>query len=191
MLEDLITAATQPIRFYFRSNTIYDGTGEDLTKNLILIGAGTGIAPFIGLLEHRQYLQEIDPKKKRGTVWLMTGQRYSRDGANLFAGKFKSISTGVDKHFQSFSRDFRTKDQKTIKYVQDLIVANKGDFVSLFMEPETNVYVCGEGKMMAPDVERTIVDCLINVSGKFTVEEAKCLIVERKTNKTYVEDVWI
>ena len=56
---------------------------DDLSVPLILIGPGTGVAPFIGYLDHLTALHQSQPSIKFGEVWLLYGCRH-RDRDYLF-----------------------------------------------------------------------------------------------------------
>lgn len=103
------------IPIYLRKNISGFTMPSDLEVPMILIGPGTGIAPFIGFLEERQLLKIKDPNIKLGKVWMFFGCRYSKldflyeETLKLFVEK------GIlNKLCTAFSRE----ENSNIKYVQ-------------------------------------------------------------------------
>lgn len=177
------------INLYLRESTRFKYTEDNIGKNLIMIGPGTGIAPFIGFLEHRfHFLQDYCEEEKSDTcAILFTGCRYKTRNY-LYEDKLKFfLRCGtLNRLYEAFSRDSDSK----FKYVQDQILENGEEFVELFLKDETVIYVCGEGKKMAPSVEAIIVECLREFKN-FAEEDAKQIILDFKKSGKYLEDIWI
>lgn len=68
-------SAIKRIPVYFRKNISMFQLPENTVKPLILIGPGTGVAPYLGFLEEREYLKENNPDMKFGEVWMFFGCR--------------------------------------------------------------------------------------------------------------------
>ncbi|XP_063698901.1 methionine synthase reductase [Culicoides brevitarsis] len=180
-LQEIVTQSNKKVEIYFRQSTKFSYSKEHFDKNLIMIGPGTGISPFIGFLTQKQ---ENGCKSR---AWLLTGCRY-RERNQLFKDEVEGFlqNGSLTKLSHAFSRD----PDSSLKYVQDLIRAEQTEFVKWLMDGDTIVYVCGEGKKMLPDIQNTIVACLVNVNlmpENDAIEFVKNL---KKTGK-YIEDVWI
>lgn len=171
------------IRFYFRTtnNFRYDNIKE--SNNLIMISAGTGIAPFVGFIEH--VAEQMENSKKN--IWLLTGYRY-RERNNLLYDLFqKWLDAGVlNKLSQAFSRD----ETSQYKYVQDQIKCNSIQFIELIKREDTSILICGDAKTMIPDVEKIISECLMTVEGMEKEASINFIDSLRKSGR-YLEDKWI
>lgn len=170
--------ATEPtLNIYLRQGTKFQYGSDQITKDIILIGPGTGLAPFLSFLSYRE-----NSLGTAGKAWIFTGSRY-RARNNLFTHFQKRFSN--IKVSEAFSRDAET----TVRYVQDQIRSNSKEFVKWIMN-SCIVYVCGEGKTMLPSIEKAIVKCMSDQM-LITEEEAVIKIKEMRDNGMYIEDVWI
>lgn len=170
------------IEIYFRQNTKFCYSKDHFGKNLLMIGPGTGISPFISFLSYKQ-----DMNVSNGDTWLITGCRY-KDRNQLFSQELEVFGkTGcLTKLSHAFSRDSSSKH----RYVQDLIRSEKEEFVKWVMKPNTMIYVCGEGKKMLPDIQSTIVQCLVDVN-LMSESDSIDFVKDLKKSGKYIEDVWI
>ena len=144
-------------------------------KDVIMIGPGTGIAPF------RAFLSERESAGASGRNWLFFGdQHFTSDF--LYQTELQQWKEGGVLHALdvAFSRDQAEKI-----YVQDKIKQRAGEFFQ-WLENGATLYVCG-AKKMSEDVEKTIVE-LIKKSG--TSEDAESYINELKTAGRYQKDVY-
>jgi sulfite reductase (NADPH) flavoprotein alpha-component len=144
-------------------------------KDVIMIGPGTGIAPF------RAFLSERESAGASGRNWLFFGdQHFTSDF--LYQTELQQWKEGGVLHALdvAFSRDQAEKI-----YVQDKIKQRAGEFFQ-WLENGATLYVCG-AKKMSEDVEKTIVD-LIKKTG--TSEDAESYINELKTAGRYQKDVY-
>ncbi|WP_185876617.1 diflavin oxidoreductase [Blattabacterium cuenoti] len=143
--------------------------------NIILIGTGTGIAPF------RSFLYEREATKARGKNWLFFGgQHFNSDflyQKEIQNWKEKGI---INRLSLSFSRD-----QKNKIYVQDKIWENRIDFFS-WIKNGAYIYICGKKSPMSMDVEKMICR-LIDEVGKC---DPKSFIEKMKKNRKYLKDVY-
>ncbi|CAG9772415.1 unnamed protein product [Ceutorhynchus assimilis] len=143
---------TIPIPIYFRKPSNF--RLNNLDKKIVLVATGTGLAPFLGYLQHKVNIGASEE------TWLFYGCRYStRDF--LFGSKlevYKENKT-LTKLSTAFSREGNTKE-----YVQNRIFENKEDIVKVFDE-EAIVYVCGD-KIVVKDVKEIFVQCFM---------ECKCI----------------
>lgn len=173
------------VNMYFRETNRFRLNDDDFDRPLILIAIGTGVAPFIGFLEHRrEQMRKLD--RRPGHTWLLFGCRH--EAYQLCRSELKEFSAcGVLNHLTgTFSRDI---DANAAKYVQDGIKMEAEDFVNYFAAKNgTKTFVCGSRKM-THDVRCTIEECLAKVN-KINVIDAKAFVDELGKNGRYIEDVW-
>lgn len=199
MLQQLIFAYQQKnsidqqsfVDLYFRKSNNFRITDEDLDWPLIMIAIGTGVAPFIGFLEHIQKQHQQKHSVHRFT-WLIFGcRRKDKQLCNDRIHEFIADGT-LSKFSECFSRD---SDINAPKYVQDIIRANSEEFIQRFMD-DTNendfskVFVCGSRKM-ATDVRSAIKDSLIESGRCSTTEDSDVIVNEFIKNSRYIEDIWV
>uniref|UniRef100_A0A336KIS9 Methionine synthase reductase n=1 Tax=Culicoides sonorensis TaxID=179676 RepID=A0A336KIS9_CULSO len=184
MLKDKIENASneKKIEIYIRKSTQFRYSSEFFDKNLIMIGPGTGISPFIGFLSYKN-----DLNVKTGDMWLLTGCRYQNRN-QLFSEELETFIQNkcLTKISKAFSRDPDSK----YRYVQDLIRAEKEDFVKWILNSNTIIFVCGEGKKMLPDIQNTITQCLADVN-LMAESDAIEFVKDLKKSGKYIEDIWI
>jgi len=145
---------------------------------VIMVGPGTGVAPFRAFLEHKQ------AGCGRWPMWLFFGdQRASQDF--LYREDFERwLSTGVLQRFDTaFSRD-----QKEKIYVQTRIRENAAELWR-WLDEGAYFYVCGDSKRMAPDVEAALLQAVGHHSNKGP-EFAQQFLADMKKQKRYLRDVY-
>lgn len=151
----------------------------DHDNNIILIGPGTGIAPF------RSFLQERDSLKAKGKNWIFFGNpNFNTDF--LYQAEFKKYLTSglLTRIDLAFSRDQQNKI-----YVQDKLLENSAQLWHWLDVEQASIYVCGDIKRMAKDVEKTLLTVIQNEGGKTEVE-AKGYLKYLRKNKRYQRDVY-
>lgn len=163
---------------------------SDVSIPLILIGPGTGVAPFVGFLQHRE-MQKNSAEfadQKFGEIFLFFGCRnWSQDF--LFKEELMRLQK-VDilkKLFVSFSRESVSKEDP--KYVQDSIRENAEQVLQLIDNQKAVIYVCGDAKNMAKDVNQTFMTIMQEEKG-MTESEAKSYVTKLRLERRYLEDVW-
>src|SRR5260221_2417683 len=154
---------------------------DDASVPIIMIGPGTGLAPFRG------FLQERAAQKAKGVslgpAMLFFGCRHPEQDY-LYADELKAFEAGgISELHTAFSR---TEGLKT--YVQNLVAAQKERIGSL-IENGAIIYVCGDGGKMEPDVKAALVAIYRERSGA-DAEAGACWIDELGTKNRYVLDVW-
>lgn len=145
---------------------------------VIMIGAGTGIAPYRAFLQEREHLQ------LKGNQWLIFGnQNYDADflyRSDLESWLEKGVISKLD---LAFSRDTENKI-----YVQHRIEENGADFYKWLRNGAT-VYLCGDKDEMAKGVHQSLVNVLVQ-HGDFTQAQAEDYLTELIKNQRYQRDVY-
>ncbi|WP_039067169.1 assimilatory sulfite reductase (NADPH) flavoprotein subunit [Staphylococcus shinii] len=145
---------------------------------VIMIGAGTGIAPYRAFLQEREHLQ------LKGNQWLIFGnQNYDADflyRSDLESWLEKGVISKLD---LAFSRDTENKI-----YVQHRIEENGADFYKWLRNGAT-VYLCGDKYEMAKGVHQSLVNVLVQ-HGDFTQAQAEDYLTELIKNQRYQRDVY-
>jgi sulfite reductase (NADPH) flavoprotein alpha-component len=151
---------------------------ENTDTPVIMVGPGTGVAPFRAFLQHRQ------AHGHKGKNWLFFGeQRMASDF--LYREEFEGmVSDGLLTHLHTaFSRD-----QKHKIYVQDKMRENFGELFQ-WLEEGAYFYICGDANRMAKDVETALLDAIAD--GKnCSPEHAQEYLAELKKQKRYQLDVY-
>lgn len=154
---------------------------DDPSVPVIMIGPGTGLAPFRGFLQERAHQKAQGAKL--GPAMLFFGCRHPEQDY-LYADELKAFAAdGVTELHTAFSR---ADGPKT--YVQHLVAAQK-DRVWSLIEQGAIVYVCGDGGKMEPDVKAALVAIYRERSGADAGAGARW-IDELGTKNRYVLDVW-
>lgn len=153
---------------------------EDLEKNIIMIGPGTGVAPYLSFLEYRRRAKNLNKKGKFGSALLLSSCRH-RERNNLFDDELQQyVEQGLlDNVYEAFSRDADSK----YKYVQDIIEDKKEEFIKLLLEDNTKLYLCGEGRTMLPRIQDTIATCLSKIKCIPKVEADALMSEYKKVGK--------
>jgi sulfite reductase (NADPH) flavoprotein alpha-component len=166
-----------PLRCYVQKAQAF-GLPADPAAPIIMIGPGTGVAPF------RAFLHERMATKAKGRNWLFFGhQRSAFDFfyEDEFAGmKAKGVLTRLS---LAWSRDGEQKF-----YVQDRM-REVGRDLWVWLTDGAHLYVCGDAKRMAKDVERALVD-IVAQHGARTPDQAIAFVAELKKQGRYQQDVY-
>src|SRR6476619_3517785 len=154
---------------------------EDPSVPIIMVGPGTGLAPFRGFLQERAALKSKGAKL--GPAMLFFGCRHP-DQDFLYADELKAFeSSGITELHTAFSR---AQAPKT--YVQNLVAAQKERVWSL-IESGAIIYVCGDGGKMEPDVKAALVAIYRERKGA-DADAGLRWIDDLGTKNRYVLDVW-
>ena len=150
----------------------------DDNKDIIMIGPGTGIAPF------RAFLQEREYRNSSGKNWLFFGDQTKNDDF-IYKNELEDfISSGVlNKLDLAFSRD-----QKNKIYVQNVMYENKNEFYN-WLESGAYLYICGDANRMAKDVEDMIIKIIMECSN-ISFDAAFEYLNNLKREKRYLRDVY-
>lgn len=151
---------------------------EDPNTPLIMIGPGTGIAPF------RSFLEEREEIGAEGKTWLFFGdQHFVTDF--LYQVEWQQwLKEGVLTRMDvAFSRD--TKDKV---YVQHRMIENS-QAIFKWLEEGAVLYVCGDEKHMAADVHTTL-EKILEEEGAMSSKEASDYLADMQQQKRYQRDVY-
>ena len=150
----------------------------DPNKPIIMIGPGTGIAPF------RAFLQERQATGAPGPNWLYFGHQRS-DFDFFYEDELKEMrrSGHLTRLTLAWSRD---GDEKI--YVQHRM-RDDGRDIWAWIERGAHIYVCGDALRMAKDVERALID-IVAAHGKRSAEDAARYVEDLKRNDRYQTDVY-
>jgi len=151
---------------------------ENPETKVIMIGAGTGVAPF------RSFLFEREAQGVTGNSWLFFGeQRFQTDF--LYQTEWQQfLKTGVlEKMDVAFSRDQAEKI-----YVQHRIV-EQAESVYQWLESGAHLYVCGDMNHMAKDVHQALIDVIEQQSDR-TKEGASDWLDQLIADKRYQRDIY-
>ncbi|UFT98050.1 assimilatory sulfite reductase (NADPH) flavoprotein subunit [Radiobacillus kanasensis] len=151
---------------------------EDPSAPIIMIGAGTGIAPYRSFLEEREELGVT------GETWLFFGEQHFMTDFLYQVEWQRWLKSGVlSKMDVAFSRDTVSKI-----YVQHRML-EKSLLLYEWLENGAYLYVCGDEKHMAKDVHQTLLTIIEKEGGK-TKEEAEEFLVTLRKEKRYQRDVY-
>ncbi|MFC3041436.1 assimilatory sulfite reductase (NADPH) flavoprotein subunit [Virgibacillus xinjiangensis] len=166
---------TLPIYIQKNENFKFPMNGE---TPAIMVGPGTGVAPF------RSYLEELEELEVEAKTWLFFGdQHFTTDF--LYQVEWQNwLKNGVlTKMDVAFSRDTKEK-----VYVQDQMRKNSAELYK-WVQEGANIYVCGDEKKMAQDVHDTLLD-IFQKEGNMSAEQANDLLKEMRQQKRYQRDVY-
>ena len=154
------------------------GLPDDASRPVIMVGPGTGVAPF------RAFLHERMATGAPGKNWLFFGhQRRDTDffyEDELSGLQAKGVLTKLD---LAWSRDGGAK-----VYVQDKIRA-AGPELWVWLNEDAHFYVCGDAKRMAKDVEQAIID-VASTEGGLSADQAVAFLADLKKAGRYQADVY-
>jgi sulfite reductase (NADPH) flavoprotein alpha-component len=145
---------------------------------IIMIGPGTGIAPF------RAFLLDRKATGAQGKNWLFFGHQRS-DCDFFYSDELNAMKTSglLTRLSLAWSRDGTKKF-----YVQDRM-REVGRELWTWLAEGANIYICGDAKRMAKDVERTLVDIVAQFGARST-DEAVSFVGELKKKGRFQQDVY-
>jgi cytochrome P450/NADPH-cytochrome P450 reductase len=173
-----IRARVDPARQAFKAGAVPD-------TNVILVSAGTGVAPFCGFLGDRLAAKQAGAPYSPALCFF--GVR-DPDVDYIFRDLFEEAERqGIVRMRPAFSR----ASQNGVRYVQDRIAADADDVWELLGDPakDTHVFVCGDGGRMAPAVRVAFRDIYRARTGA-DEDAARDWLEALVASDHYVEDVW-
>tara|TARA_Y100001956_G_scaffold59651_1_gene59137 strand:+ start:840 stop:2654 length:1815 start_codon:yes stop_codon:yes gene_type:complete len=165
------------VKVFSEHNDNFRLPSDDNTP-VIMVGPGTGIAPF------RAFLQERDAREAEGENWLFFGNpHFTQDF--LYQVEIQGyVKSGLlNKVDLAFSRDQAEK-----VYVQDRL-REKGEEVFAWLEKGAHFYICGDANRMAKDVHQALID-IIKAHGGKDDEQAESYLKALRSNNRYQKDVY-
>ncbi len=152
---------------------------EDADVPIIMVGPGTGVAPF------RAFLQERAALGAKGKNWLFYGAQR------------KACDFAYAEDFDRFQRDGLltrfdcawSRDQAHKIYVQHCMLENAAEIWKWIDAEGAQFFVCGDARRMAKDVDAALRKIVLEEGGK-TVEEASEYVEKLKSDKRYKRDVY-
>jgi sulfite reductase (NADPH) flavoprotein alpha-component len=145
---------------------------------MIMIGPGTGIAPFRGFLHERR------AKGHKGRNWLFFGER---SAATDFLYREELEAMLADGHLTRMDTAF-SSDQESRTYVQDRMMEHSKAFWD-WLQDGASVYVCGDATKMAKDVHNTLCS-IVEREGAISAEKAQEYVGLLKEQHQYHRDVY-
>ena len=152
---------------------------EDPDIPIVMVGPGTGVAPF------RAYLQERKATGANGKNWLFFGSQHQRCdfayGEEFEAFKKEGLLTRLDCAW--------SRDQAEKIYVQHRMKDNAAEIWKWLDAEGAHFFVCGDAKRMAKDVDATLRKIVQERGGK-SVDQANEYVEKLKSDKRYKRDVY-
>lgn len=150
----------------------------DPTRDVIMIGPGTGVAPFRGFVQERAALGAS------GRNWLLFGNRNFRSD---FLYQVEWQQALKDGHLHRLDLAF-SRDQAEKRYVQHRL-REHGRELYAWLDNGAHLYVCGDATRMARDVHAALVDVVAEHGGK-TREDAEGYLQQMLQQGRYARDVY-
>lgn len=151
---------------------------ENEETPVILVGAGTGVAPYRAFLQHRE------ANNQKGKTWLFFGERRFHSDFLYQLEWQKLLKDGyLEKIDVAFSRDQNEKI-----YIQHRLLENQSELFE-WLENGANIYLCGDMKQMARDVQNTLLR-IFETEGGMSEEKALEYMKTLKKEKRFQTDVY-
>jgi sulfite reductase (NADPH) flavoprotein alpha-component len=165
------------VSVYIEPNTRFRLPANQQTP-IIMIGPGTGVAPF------RAFVEERVEQRAKGKNWLIFGDRnFSSDFLYQLEWQRYLKQGHLHRLDVAFSRD----EQEKI-YVQDRIIENAAE-IYLWIEEGAVIYVCGDATSMAGDVNDALLQVLVSEGG-YSRNDANAQLKEMRRAGSYQRDVY-
>lgn len=145
---------------------------------IIMVGAGTGVAPYRAFLQHRE------SQGLKGESWLFFGDRRFYSDFLYQLEWQKLLAT---KHLKKMDVAF-SRDQKEKVYIQHKLLEYRKE-VFQWLEKGAHFYLCGDRKNLAKDVNKTLLE-IIRTEGGISEEQAEKYVKQLKREKRFQSDVY-
>jgi sulfite reductase (NADPH) flavoprotein alpha-component len=171
------TATGEALPVYIQPNKRFR-LPADAAAPIIMIGPGTGIAPFRAFLHQRRALGHT------GCNWLFFGER---SAATDFLYRDELLAMQADGHLTRLDLAF-SRDQEHKIYVQDRMLEQAATFYQ-WLEGGASLYVCGDASRMAKDVDATL-HAIVEQQSGLSADAASEYINALKDQHRYHRDVY-
>jgi sulfite reductase (NADPH) flavoprotein alpha-component len=175
-LADRVTVGRDLVRIFVTHS--HFKLPADPATDVIMVGPGTGVAPF------RAFLEERAATRATGRNWLFFGDQHRATDflyeSDFAAWRRSGVLTRLDTAF--------SRDQAHKIYVQDRM-REQGADLWRWLEGGASFYVCGDAKRMAPDVDRALHEIVVQHGGRDEAAAADFVRALRK-EKRYQRDVY-
>jgi sulfite reductase (NADPH) flavoprotein alpha-component len=175
-LADRAALNTTPVPVFVSDS--HFGPPEDLTKDIIMVGPGTGIAPF------RAFMQERVATGATGRNWVFFGDQHR---ATDFLYEEEWLKWQGEGRLARLDLAF-SRDQILKVYVQDRMRENGAELWA-WLQKGAHFYVCGDAKRMAKDVDVALHEVISRHSGMDAAASAD-YVKQMKKDKRYQRDVY-
>jgi sulfite reductase (NADPH) flavoprotein alpha-component len=171
------TCETEPVPIFIQPNKNFRPP-RDHDRPAIMVGPGTGIAPF------RAFLHERRAHGAKGKNWLFFGDQHAATDF-LYQAEIELMLTEgtLTRCDTAFSRD-----QEERIYVQHRMLEQARELYA-WLEEGASFYICGDASRMAKDVDHALHQVIAQAGGK-TVEEAAEYVQKLQSEKRYLRDVY-
>ncbi|KAJ6133855.1 hypothetical protein N7523_000177 [Penicillium sp. IBT 18751x] len=156
---------------------------SDPSKPIIMVGPGTGVAPFRGFIQERAALAAKG--EKVGTTVLFFGCR-KRDEDFIYSDEFQTYQEQMGDALKIITAFSREGSQKV--YVQHRLKEN-AELVSDLLKQKANFYVCGDAANMAREVNLVLGHIIAEQRG-MPAEKGDEMVKHMRSSGSYQEDVW-
>jgi len=166
-----------PVKVFVQPSSGFKLPGKGETP-IIMIGPGTGVAPFRAFLEERQVTGAT------GKNWLFFGDQ-NRSTDFLYEEQLTSWVT--DGHLARLDLAL-SRDQPEKIYVQNRMLQNAAELWA-WLEAGAHFYVCGDAARMASDVDAALHEIVASAGGKSS-EDARTYVSKLRSERRYQRDVY-
>ena len=165
------------VSVFIEKNPAFKLPQDDQTA-VILVGAGTGVAPFRSFLQHRE------ANNQKGKTWLFFGERHFHSDFLYQVEWQKLLKDGyLEKIDLAFSRD-----QEEKIYVQHRLLQKQKEIFA-WLKEGASIYLCGDMKQMARDVQKALLQ-IFETQGGMNEEKAMEYLKKLKKEKRFQTDVY-
>ena len=170
-------AADEKLAIYVQPNKHFH-LPSDPEIPIIMVGPGTGLAPFRAFLEERQ------ASGAKGKNWLFFGDQHQKTDF-LYHDELNKMHQ--DGFLTNLSLAF-SRDQEQKIYVQNRIQENSGEIWE-WLEQGAYFYICGDAERMANDVHKALIET-VSIQGKMSQDAAEDYVNALLDNRRYQRDVY-
>jgi len=171
------------IEIFMRSSGFH--MPKDPSSPIVMVGPGTGLAPFRGFIQDRQAWRQANGADGAGPMTLFFGCR-SKSYDYIYQNDLESAEK--DGSITDLQLAF-SRDQKEKVYVQHLVEKEHAALWAHLGEKDGYFYICGDAKEMARDVNIALIKAF-QTAGGLTEAEAEAKVTELKAAGRYQADVW-